>query len=334
MDKKDQVKKTARVARLLEFRDRAFARQVLERAGTNLTAAAWNAEYQPAIKSDPKEAPRNSSPSAFFSVRLGRTLHASSIAEAIFLALALYHPKVFAIRENHVLRPLAAFHPLAEHPLYRFMPWPSTTGTLQIADDLGMLSYHPQVLVGEKYEVVPWVGDIQVFLTDAQQRPRAIEWDVKSEAGKHANAWSGDWEECQSQGANSRARLREQVYRRYMNELQIPICQVAKDKVHPWVAANLMRLCARSSRPIVFPQTQVDDIGSALAQGVGSDVPPAEVIKQLVRKPDDAQPATEILYRWIWERRIRVDLSKPILIDHPLNPESLDVLDTFSHLFH
>jgi hypothetical protein len=333
MANKGKDRNKARIARALAFQKRAFSRQYIKGSKGANGPVAWGADYGPAIKADPKEAPRHSSPSAGYSARLGRTLHASSIAEAVFLALALYHPKVIEIHENHVLNPWPALHPLAAHPEYRFRPWPSTEGTLKIADSLGRLGGHPKVLVGEEHEVIPWIGDILVFLTDAQDHPRAIEWDVKSETGKHAKPWSGNWPESEDQRANDRAALREQVYQRYMAELCIPIKRVARDQVHPWVAANLMHLCARSSRTIGMPQAQIDEIGAALEECVLSGAIPAEVIKCMARKPQDVQPATEILYRWIWDRRIRVDLCKPILIDHPLNPELVDPLDTFNHLF-
>ena len=103
--------------------DAAFRRQARYR---------WGAEYEPAIKAVKGEAPPGSSPLAFFSRRLGRTMHALSIGEATFIALALYHPLVWDIHEQHVLHPYPADHPLAAHPLHRHQPWPSTTGTLRI----------------------------------------------------------------------------------------------------------------------------------------------------------------------------------------------------------
>jgi hypothetical protein len=40
-----------------------------------------------------------------------------------------------------------------------------------------------------------------------------------------------------------------------------------------------------------------------------------------------------ILCQMIWNRRLRVDLFKPILLERPLNPETKDVLIEYRHWY-
>lgn len=352
MSTKNRDPNAAREKRMLAWRDRVFDRQLRDDGQLQNPASVWGPNYLPSILAVPGEAPPGSSPIAFTSTRLQRTMHALSIAEAVHLALAIYNPRVWDIHENHMLGPWHTAHPLAAHPVYRDEPWPYTKGTLTIAGSLGRATSHPQVRrqkknveetakripqgkseVSDGPLILPWLGDILLFMNDEQGVPRVIEWDVKSEAGKHAQPWAGNWRDSSDPRRVSQARLRDQVYQTYMNQLGIPIKRVARDLIDPKLGANLIRLCARAGRGLALPETQIEEIGEALSECPRSGEVPADVIRRLAPNPQHMQCAARILDRWVWERRIRVDLWQPILIDQPLVPEKVDVLDHFAELF-
>jgi len=352
MSTKNRDPNAAREKRMLDWRNRVFERQLRNDGQQQNPASRWGPDYRPSILAIPGEAPPGSSPIAFTSTRLQRTLHALSIAEAVHLALAIYHPRVWDIHENHMLDPWPTKHPLAAHPLHRDRPWPSTTGTLTIANSMGRLASHPRVRQPARHSeatgarvrrgksenaegplIMPWIGDILLFMNDEQGVPRAIEWDVKSEAGKHAQPWAGNWRDSVDPRRMSQARLRDRVYQSYMDQLGIPIKRVARDLIDPQVGANLLRLCARAGQDLDLPEGAIEEFGQALAECPRSGEVPEAVIRRLATTPHHMQCAAQILDRWIFERRIRVDLWQPILIDRPLIPEKVDVLDHFAKWF-
>jgi len=47
----------------------------------------------------------------------------------------------------------------------------------------------------------------------------------------------------------------------------------------------------------------------------------------------DVFTARVILYQAIWNRRLRIDLFHPVVADHPLMPEHIDVCTQYADLF-
>lgn len=329
---------TAQASRAWARVDQAYRRQVPQR---------WGADYEPALRSVPGEAPPGSTPMAFRSGRLGRTMHALSKGEAYFMALALYHPAVWDVHEQHILHPYPSAHPFAHHPAYRHRPWPSTVGTLRILDGWGCVRRHPSVTRSDppsrggdrqasggdvRKLIRPWIGDVLVFISD-DAGPYVIEWDVKDVAGRHGKPWAGNWTASNSKRSIASAELRDRAYQRYMEELGIPIRRVSKDQVDACVLNNLIRLMARNQQPLTIPQAQVDDIETALQDALRSGETPARALRRVVRGDQALIASLQVLDRAIWERRLRVDLTKEILNDRPLTPEAIDLLDLHADLF-
>lgn len=339
-----------RIRRMLAWRERVLRRQP--------SASAWGPSYQTAIRAVPGEAPVGSSPSAFLHRPFQRLMHPLSKAEAVMHALALYNPSVWEAHDNHVLSPWPCEHPLASHPLYRSRPWPATRGTIQILNALGRASSHPRVPrlavalpaadtagpsgkddkptmteISDGNQVIPWIGDLLVFLRDESSDPWLVEWDIKSESGKHAQPWAGDWRPGKNAAAEAKAETREAAYAPYMADLGIPIHRVAADQIPPVLGANLVRLCQRYGHEVALPPTLIGELTDAFRDALRTGELPIDAIRRLVPGHREQQAATRVLDHCVWERRIAVDLWQPLLIDHPLRPERVDVLQHFSNLF-
>src|SRR3546814_9184769 len=76
----------------------------------------WGSDYRPAMCATRDEAPTRSRPSRMYSTKLARELHFMSLPERHVCLLALYHPKMFDIHEQHMLNPFGEPHPLAGRP--------------------------------------------------------------------------------------------------------------------------------------------------------------------------------------------------------------------------
>lgn len=322
-----EKKLAASIKRMLAWRERVLSRQP--------TYGHWGPSYLPAILATPDEAPTGSRPSAFYSRRQQRLVHAMSDPEAVFCALAEYHQGVWEYHEQHLIQPWPSDHPLACHTLYADRPWPSTRGTIQIVAGMGRISAHPRVpacsidgaVLSDGNAVLAWIGDVMLFLQDSAHEPYVLDWDIKNNAGRHDQPWAGNWRAAHSRSALRKARLRDAAYEAYMAELKIGIRRVALDEVDLEVSRNLVRLCSRYQSEVGLPHSLIGELDMAYAECLRSGDPPLVVIKRLIADPSLYGEAGRVLDHAVWERRLRLDLWRPILVDQPLMPERVDLLE-------
>jgi hypothetical protein len=300
----------------------------------------WGPRYIPAMKANPEEAPGKSKPSTNYSELLQRDIHAMSTPERVVLALALYHPGTFELKEQHILLPKPGLHPLVGHPIAAGLTLPTTSGTIKIAQRLGLFGQHPKVWVtmdnGATIEttchVAPWLGDFLVFLKD-DAGPYVLSWDVKSAEGDHGQPGPGDWAERNAPSRLRRASARDEVYLEYMRELQIRVVRVASKKVDEGLVKVLVRLLLVHHHPIGLAPPQISELIEDYREALARGNPPNDVIEKHARAGINRQEARRVLDQGIWQRMLRVDLYRPIVPDQPLLPERRDVLVEFQDWF-
>lgn len=133
-------------------------------------------DYQPSIRATREEAPADSSPAEVWSERLKRYVATLSEPERRVLSVALYCPWLFDLHEQRMLPYLPSAHPLSGHPVAAGLVLPATRGTVEVANELGYLRYHPIVAAdgsdnhetdeGQSPEPGCWIGDFLLFLKD------------------------------------------------------------------------------------------------------------------------------------------------------------------------
>ena len=101
----------------------------------------WGGIYTPCTLAVPKEAPKGSRISRLNSRSLGRTIHALSTPERVFVQFALYNPALIDIHEQKMLSPVPTVHPLRGHPLATESFPPPLSGTLAVAKAIGLEHY-------------------------------------------------------------------------------------------------------------------------------------------------------------------------------------------------
>ncbi|MEJ7931484.1 hypothetical protein WG922_16025 [Ramlibacter sp. AN1015] len=295
----------------------------------------WDGTYTPGIAGTRVQAPSKSGTATAVSQKLGRVVVSHGAAE-VYTALALYHPNTIALFEEHVLNPYAAQHPLASHPVHGQVPWPSTKGTVAIAQELGLLRRHASVLHADGGDTLriywPYIGDHLVCLA-AEQGPYAVEWDIKKSTGDHGKPGPATATSKVQPRAIARAQCRDEIYQGYMKELGIPIKRVAADDLDFTAATNLVRLWWSHGREPLLPkgllQALLPEFNSTLSEGK-----PLTSLYPRLRKHRIAwEDARDAFYVAVWRRQVRVSLFDPILDDKPMRPEKLDILDAYAHLF-
>ena len=190
----------------------------------------------------------------------------------------------------------------------------------------------PNLAPPDRVLMKPWIGDLLIFLRDDRGH-YAVEWDVKAESGKHGKPWAGNWRQSNSPRSIAGAELREAAYQAYMAELRIPIRRVARDQMDFDVQNNLIRLCGRSQIPLDLPAAQVLEVECALHEALVTGETPARAIRRVAANEHFLMASLSVLERSVWERKLRVDLRHPILIDRPLRPEVHDLIAVHAALF-
>lgn len=280
----------------------------------------WGKHYQPSMRATRDEAPTISRPSTVYSPKIGRELHFMSVPERKVCLLALYHPRVFDVHEQHMLNPFEAAHPLAGREDTRGMTLMPFKGTVNVAERFGRLSQHPRVWASSKpaadgtlkqeRSAFPYIGDLLLFLHD-DQGPYCVNWTVK----KNREGFTKQHESSLLSPKRARRKLENAQWRlklekEYFADAGIKTHQIAADDDLDWqVTANLTALIGTRTSPLTLLAAMTTDFGCTRSDCLG------------------------VLHRGIWERQLRVDLHQPILVDKPLHPERSDVLLDYAHYF-
>lgn len=291
----------------------------------------WGRDYLPAIRATTKEAPPGSKPDETYSALLQRKLQTLSVTETAAAAFGLFHPALFELKEQHMLSMKGTHHPLQGHPRARGMRLPTTVGTVQIAEGLGRVRDYPQVrdTKAGRYIPVPLLGDLLLFLCD-EEGPYCIEWDVKRSEGHHG--LPHDPSDCSDRDLR-KAKLREEIYSRYMGDLRIRIVRIHLETFDKVLLENLQRLVLLHWRPVNLHPELEAEILDAYRDAIRNGEPATNVIGRYAKRGRPAGQVQAVLHHGLWYRQLRADLFTPIVEDWPLIPETRDPLEVYRDQF-
>lgn len=296
-------------------------------------------KYEPSIRATKKEAPAVSRPSIRYSAFLKRDMHALSTPELKAILLAVRHPGLIDLHENAAYNHGPGLHPFAGHPIASSLDLPSTIGTLGHAHALGLLAFHPKVPVrelradtqsGEESDVdsepvTQWhpgfyVGDLRLFMVD-ERGPYVLDWDVKSKVGEHNKPGPSDLPQAARSRSQQRVSARARVLQAYNAELGVRQVQVAGAEIDNVVFGNLCQLIGWSDREHGRLKNEVLELEDELRRSMITKVSPLALLPRWRERGWTCEAFQVALYQALWDRRIRVDLFKPINFDRPLRPE-------------
>ena len=297
-------------------------------------------DYLPAIRATRREAPSISRPSQVFVAKLGRDVHLLSLPERAAGLLASYHPRLFELHEQKMLSVGPHMHPLAGHPRAigsKLMP---VQGTVDVAERLGCLSFHPKVKVprtagndGSMWVPYPYVGDLLLYLDD-ERGPYCVNWTVKSTFDAFEQPPPRNEPIRNMSAALRRAQARHDIERVYYNDAGIRTVRVAKTAIPDDLTLNLELLIGWHCKPVGMTPDQRAEVIARIQTALELGLPPIGVFSQLMARYRYAhEDLKAVFYQAIWNRQLRVDLFRPILVDRPLRAESRDVLQEFAHWF-
>lgn len=291
----------------------------------------WLSKYQPAIRATPQEAPAISRPAIVQSKRLGRGMHALSQPEMHAVMLALYHPGLVDLHEQHVLSIGPATHPLHRHDLAAGLELPGVNGTIRVADRIGKLQSHAKFFVIEEgtdgeWVPMPYVGDLLLFL-NGPEGPYCVVWSIKKYRAGFDRRIPRPWGRQRGQEPDEQAEFRHQLEEEYFADAGIRMVKIAESDIDVQLRHNLREICPWHTRPEPLGEKRMEAV-TILRSFVGSTTTSAleavrTAAKELHANDYDVKVA---LYQAIWAREIIVDLYAPFVIDKPMRRAKRDPL--------
>jgi len=313
--------------------------QRLKRIYERQVPARFGREYIPAILATRAEAPPNSRPSMLYSELVGRDLQFLSPNERAVALVVIRHRCCFEFHEQKMLSPEPSTHPLFGHRQGMGLKLPPVRGTLDVADRLGFIDIHPIVRAcdpkqpeSSKSLPSPYIGDLLVFYCD-ELGPYLINYTVKDKAVDFARTYQHARRDPEKDAYLAHAR--HEIEKAYYADAGIRTIRVAaKEDIDPIVFQNLDHVATKSVQPIDITPEQESVIVDLFIQAQYRGIPPYDMFEAHQRKLRcDWSTAYIVLARAIWQRRLRVDLFRPVLPNWPLNAEEVDIFDKYGNWF-
>jgi hypothetical protein len=302
---------------------------------------AFGPDYIPAQLATAREAPSVSRATILCARKLGdREVHLLSRAELDAAFVALYHPSLFDLHEQRMLSPAPCAHPLAGHPRALGRLLPQLPGTVAVLEHLKPTATHPAIRVqtgddATSTVLAPWpyIGDLLLFLEDVQG-PYCVNWTVKSDASGFFSRGGLGAKPSRRGATDPAVLLRHDIERLHYAAGGIRTVQIVGSTFDPELIANLRVLFMHHGRVVDVSAEKIDQIIEALQGWIGSTANMATVLTRVSQRYGiDVFTARVILYQAIWNRRLRIDLFHPVVADHPLVPEHIDVCTQYADLF-
>ena len=121
--------------------------------------------------------------------------------------------------------------------------------------------------------------------------------------------------------------------RRYYASAGIRTVEVSRDLITPTIQANLDLLFGMHGLDFSLEAALLEDFSGAVADAVRVGKPVAYVAMEHSARWGFRDQFIAKIYQDIWDRRLLVDFSEPILIDRPLVTGGCDLLQEFASFF-
>lgn len=311
---------------------------ILERQST----ARSGKTYIPSILATPQEAPAISRPSILNSKKIGREIHLLSLTEKAAGLLALYHPDLFDLQEQRMLSTTPVPHPLfGYYGIMNSTQLPPLKGMIDVANRLGYLSMLPKVKVKDtsnplhpKTVVFPYIGDLLLMMNGCSGHKYCVNWNIKDKH-EHFTARPKGLDENGRSGTKVDTTFeRNEMEDVYYRDAGIRTTRISSEQLNGHVTANLAQLFGYHRKNLKLSITAQALILDKFRLALDTGTNPVEIVLSLISQyPFTSEQCRIVLYQSIWNRKLRVDLFRPILIDRPLKPETRDVLIEYADLF-
>jgi hypothetical protein len=293
--------------------------------------------YVASILATREEAPRESRFAEVWCPILDRCINTISAPERQASHLILHCPLLFELQEQRMLPFSPAEHPLHGHPLSAGLNLPHFRGTLEVADELGVLEHHPTVPTktedGIEMVPFPWIGDFLLFLLD-DKGPYCINVSIKATREAFEIPDVGIKPNTDMTHAIAHHKARQSVEKALYEDIGISTIQIAMDEVNPIVLANLEQIHGWSKRIHGIDDVTKKELLNIFRIGMQKGMSALEVIGLIKLERDySTYQLTTLMYQAIWNRELRIDLFQYFFREQPMVPERKDIMNVYGHWF-
>lgn len=302
----------------------------------------WDATYLPAILATPQEAPSISRAFILTPEKLaGREAHTLSVAERDAALLGFYHPDVLGLQEQRMLSPEPTVHPLWSYSEIDRSALKPLKGVIDVAERLDLLDILPRISVpdpevpGQRMTVVfPWCGDLLWVIAAPGGYIYCVNWTIKDKRQSFVTASPRRNGGPPPREASRELLARHEIEAEYYADAGIRTVRVTGEEISFHVAANLRQLFLHHRRDLSLTAEQQEEILEKYRWALQLGITPGEVISIFTERGRySVDQCRSVFYQAIWNRDLRLDLFRPILINRPMNPETLDVLEVYGDWF-
>lgn len=280
------------------------------------------AEYQPAIQAVKGEAPSLGRCARIFVPRYDRAIHTLSAAETAAVTVAAAHPRIRDILEQRCLPPLPDINPIALYPEMRGHRLPGLPGTLAVAEQCGLLAFHPSLLDDDGDELshvpLPLVGDILLILRD-EDGLYGVNWTIKLDESGFLERQNRRPLRRQSLVSQQKAEARLRIETECYAQAGIPtrrITGITFDKVF---VANLRMSMAWLSRPTRLTLVSQNEMIRCYRGIIDTKYTPLDLLEELMHRFDcSRQDCLTVFYQAVWYRQLQINLFRAVLFDAPM----------------
>ena len=290
----------------------------------------WGALYVPGQLATREEAPRSSRPAMVKSSWLGRYAHFMSAPELYAYLLGNWLGCFVDLHEGRMLHPEPSPGFLVGGPFDVQTYVGSHSGTICVAERLGLLKFHPTIK-SERGEIAyPLLGDLLYFAKD-NAGAYAVNWCIKNEPNDFIQGFKGTG--AKSSGKSNEAHIaRLLIEEEVFSEARIRTIQIALSDIPKPLRENLRLMYPYLSRTRSILDPLKSEFIEAINHRIPKQVPLIETIRAFASKHGGAVTEyLDLIYPAIWRMEIKCDLNRPIQIDLPLKPIQKDIKRMFDN---
>jgi hypothetical protein len=206
----------------------------------------------------------------------------------------------------------------------------SHSGTICVAERLGLLKFHPTIK-SERGEIAyPLLADLLYFAKD-NAGAYAVNWCIKNEPNDFISGFKGAG--AKSFGKSNEAHVaRLLIEEELFNEARIRTNHIALSDIPKTLRENLRMMYPYLSRPKSILEPLGIELTETINNRIEKQVPLIETIRTFAGKHGGAvYDYLLLIYQAIWRMEIKCDLNRPIQIDLPLKPIQKDVKRMFDN---
>lgn len=301
----------------------------------------WGAKYIPGQLGTKEEAPEASRPGTVYSHLLGREVHVMGNPERYALLLGFYSGLVGELHEGRMIHSEPASGPMTGYEPAKGIPMVGHSGTINVADRLGLLRWHPTIQVPDKADATkkltvgyPLLGDLLWYL-HLPGRIRCVNWTVKDKEEDFEKPYEGSWpprriSASQVEAARARVLIEEATYL----EAKVPTIRVALELIPVSLRENLRAIYKFLRYPCALDENLrrdfIGDINLRLSDCTSIFETARGYLSKYGGTLNEYQKAAN---QAIWNKEVRINLNQSFCFDQPVRPEPAKMLSKFAQWF-